>query len=72
VVKVGDIIPVVVIEVDDSGRINLSHKAALPGGNASSNGGSGNGSRGGHSGGGNGSPRGGGKPGPFNGPRPPR
>lgn len=34
VVKVGDIIPVVVIEIDSMGRINLSHKAALPGGNA--------------------------------------
>lgn len=32
VVKVGDIIPVVVIEIDAMGRINLSHKAALPGG----------------------------------------
>jgi len=33
VVKVGDIIPVVVIEIDKMGRINLSHKAALSGGN---------------------------------------
>ena len=32
VVSVGDIIPVVVIEIDSMGRINLSHKAALPGG----------------------------------------
>lgn len=32
VVKVGDIIPVVVVEIDSMGRINLSHKAALPGG----------------------------------------
>ncbi len=32
VVKVGDIIPVVVVEIDQMGRINLSHKAALPGG----------------------------------------
>ena len=31
VVKVGDIIPVVVIEIDDMGRINLSHKAAVTG-----------------------------------------
>ncbi len=31
VVKVGDIIPVVVIEIDAMKRINLSHKAALPG-----------------------------------------
>lgn len=29
VVKVGDVIPVVVIEIDQMGRINLSHKAAL-------------------------------------------
>jgi polyribonucleotide nucleotidyltransferase len=34
VVKVGDIIPVLVTEIDAMGRINLSHKAALPGGNA--------------------------------------
>lgn len=32
VVKIGDIIPVVVVEIDSMGRINLSHKAALPGG----------------------------------------
>ncbi len=33
VVKVGDIIPVIVIEIDQMGRINLSHKAAIrPGG----------------------------------------
>jgi polyribonucleotide nucleotidyltransferase len=31
VVKVGDVIPVIVTEIDDMGRINLSHKAALPG-----------------------------------------
>jgi polyribonucleotide nucleotidyltransferase len=31
VVKVGDIIPVVVVEIDAMKRINLSHKAALPG-----------------------------------------
>lgn len=36
VVKVGDIIPVVVTEIDSMGRINLSHKAALPGGSKSS------------------------------------
>lgn len=34
VVKVGDMIPVLVTEIDAMGRINLSHKAALPGGNA--------------------------------------
>ncbi|MDZ4347278.1 MAG: polyribonucleotide nucleotidyltransferase, partial [Candidatus Binatia bacterium] len=33
IVKVGDVIPVVVLEIDQMGRINLSHKAALPGGN---------------------------------------
>lgn len=32
VAKVGDIIPVVVVEIDAMGRINLSHKGALPGG----------------------------------------
>lgn len=32
VVKVGDSLPVVVTEIDQMGRINLSHKAALPGG----------------------------------------
>ncbi len=32
VVKVGDIIPVIVVEIDAMGRVNLSHKAALPGG----------------------------------------
>jgi polyribonucleotide nucleotidyltransferase len=31
VVKTGDIIPVLVVEIDNMGRINLSHKAALPG-----------------------------------------
>lgn len=31
VVKVGDVIPVVVVEIDQMGRINLSHKAALSG-----------------------------------------
>lgn len=30
VVKVGDIIPVKVIEIDDQGRINLSHRQCLP------------------------------------------
>jgi polyribonucleotide nucleotidyltransferase len=29
VVKVGDIVPVIVKEIDDQGRINLSHKAAV-------------------------------------------
>jgi len=31
VAKIGDIISVIVIAIDDMGRINLSHKAALPG-----------------------------------------
>lgn len=31
VAKVGDILPVVVVEIDSMGRINLSHKAALSG-----------------------------------------
>lgn len=34
VVKVGEVIPVIVTEIDSMGRINLSHKAALPGGDA--------------------------------------
>ncbi|MEX2054684.1 MAG: polyribonucleotide nucleotidyltransferase [Candidatus Andersenbacteria bacterium] len=69
VTKVGDIIPVLVIEIDSMGRINLSHKAALPGGNADVAGGMGRGGRperrggGGHRGSG---------PGSFRGPRPPR
>lgn len=67
VAKVGDIIPVVVAEIDSMGRINLSHKAALPGGNleAAKNGG-GRSER----------PHRGrppqGRSGPFRGPRPPR
>lgn len=35
VVKVGDIVPVKVIEIDSLGRINLSRRALLPGGPAS-------------------------------------
>lgn len=66
VVKVGDVIPVLVTEIDQMGRINLSHKAALPGGNANPGQ---NERRGGRPGG---DRRGGGKPGPFKGPRPPR
>ena len=31
IAKVGDIIPVIVTEIDNMGRINLSHKATLPG-----------------------------------------
>jgi polyribonucleotide nucleotidyltransferase len=30
IVKVGDTLPVVVVEIDSMGRINLSHKATLP------------------------------------------
>jgi polyribonucleotide nucleotidyltransferase len=62
VVKVGDVIPVIVTEIDAMGRINLSHKGALPGGNANPS--AGNARR-----------PGGGRPqrsGPFRGPRPPR
>lgn len=65
IVKVGDIISVIVMEIDSMGRINLSHKAALPGGSSSPGA---NGSR---------PPRSGGRPPrgdrPFRGgPRPPR
>lgn len=35
VVKTGDMLPVIVTEIDSMGRINLSHKATLPGGDAS-------------------------------------
>ena len=31
VVKVGDILPVRLIEIDDQGRLNFSHKATIPG-----------------------------------------
>ncbi len=70
VVKVGDVIPVVVVEIDSMGRINLSHKAALPGGNAEPAAGTERPRRGG--GGGFGRRGGGGRPGAFRGPRPPR
>jgi polyribonucleotide nucleotidyltransferase len=72
IVKVGDIIPVVVIEIDSMGRINLSHKAALPGGNSSPGAGNGRPPRGG--GGHSRDNRHGssGRSGPFSGPRPPR
>lgn len=60
VVKVGDVIPVVVIEIDQMGRINLSHKAALPGGNSNPSGGADRKSRPNK------------RPGGFKGPRPPR
>ena len=64
VVKVGDMIAVIVTEIDSMGRINLSHKAALPGGNTNPGGGQGRPSRSG------GRPEGSGRP--FRGPRPPR
>ncbi|MEX1997665.1 MAG: polyribonucleotide nucleotidyltransferase [Candidatus Andersenbacteria bacterium] len=67
VVKVGDIIPVIVIEIDTMGRINLSHKAALPGGNAEPAGGARPPHRGGRD-----RDRGPRRAGPFRGPRPPR
>lgn len=35
VVKVGDIVPVKVVQIDELGRINLSRKALLPGGESS-------------------------------------
>ncbi|MEX1112671.1 MAG: polyribonucleotide nucleotidyltransferase [Candidatus Andersenbacteria bacterium] len=62
VAKVGDIIPVVVAEIDAMGRINLSHKAALPGAKPVSGGRPERTSR----------PRGEKKPGTFRGPRPPQ
>jgi polyribonucleotide nucleotidyltransferase len=62
VVKVGDIISVLVVEIDSMGRINLSHKAALPGGNSQPSGGQGKPDRGSR-------PR---SSKPFRGPRPPR
>lgn len=58
VVKVGDVIPVIVTEIDSMGRINLSHKAALPGGSKPAKGDK--------------TPRSGDKPSSFSGPRPPR
>jgi polyribonucleotide nucleotidyltransferase len=66
VVKVGDVIPVVVIEIDDMGRINLSHKAAVSGGSASSKSSNERPDRP-HNSGPNTD-----QAGPFNGPRPPR
>jgi polyribonucleotide nucleotidyltransferase len=72
VVKVGDIIPVIVTEIDSMGRINLSHKAALPGGTANPGMNGARPSGGGRPhGGGRGGARGG-RPGGFRGPRPPR
>ncbi len=70
IVKVGDIIPVVVVEIDAMGRINLSHKAAITGKidpptPRLRRGFGGQARGGGRSGRGNGG-------GPFRGPRPPR
>jgi polyribonucleotide nucleotidyltransferase len=67
VVKVGDIIPVLVLEIDAMGRINLSHKAALPGGTATPGA---NGAR--RPGGGRGGGHASGHRKPFRGPRAPR
>ncbi len=69
IVKVGDVIPVIVVEIDSMGRLNLSHKAALPGGTTEPGG---NGGRPERSGGGRRDSRGGGRPNNFRGPRPPR
>lgn len=63
VVKVGDVIPVLVVEIDSMGRINLSHKAAITGKIDPPQ-------PRGERRGGNDRPRRGG--GPFRGPRPPR
>ena len=68
VVKVGDVLPVVVIEVDQMGRINLSHKAAM-GGTADPSREAGGRSR--KPGANNQDSGDGRKPGPFKGPRPP-
>lgn len=70
VVKVGDIIPVLVTEIDSMGRINLSHKAALPGGSVTPGANGGRPER--RGGGGGRRSSGGGRPGAFRGPRPPR
>jgi len=81
VVKVGDVIPVIVTEIDQMGRVNLSHKAALPGGNSTPAGGGDNDRHGRGSQRFNkqpaGSPRqsrpkGAASAGPFKGPRPPQ
>lgn len=64
VVSVGDIIPVLVTEIDAMGRINLSHKAALPGGNSETK------FAGGQRNSGDRRPTK--RPGTFKGPRPPR
>ncbi|MEK7556739.1 MAG: polyribonucleotide nucleotidyltransferase [Patescibacteria group bacterium] len=67
VVKVGDVIPVVVTEIDSMGRINLSHIAAVnPNYKPVER------DRGPRHGGGGRPHHGGGRPGPFRGPRPPR
>ena len=64
VAKVGDTLEVVVTEIDQMGRINLSHKAALPGGTAVP---AGNGGRDHGRGALRDKPKG-----PFKGPKPPR
>jgi polyribonucleotide nucleotidyltransferase len=77
VVNIGDTIDVKVMEVDEKGRLNLSHKATLPGATDDDGGGHGGGGRrgnGGFSGGGGGGDRGRGPrpPRDFDGPRPPQ
>jgi polyribonucleotide nucleotidyltransferase len=75
VVNIGDELDVKVMEVDEKGRLNLSHKATLPGA-TDDDGGGGGGRRGngGFSGGGGGGDRGRGPrpPRDFDAPRPPR
>jgi polyribonucleotide nucleotidyltransferase len=72
VVNIGDTLDVKVMEVDEKGRLNLSHKATLPG--ATDDDGGGGGRRGGFGGGGGGGDRGRGPrpPRDFDGPRPPQ
>jgi len=73
VVKMGDVIAVVVTEIDSMGRINLSHLAAIdPTYTPEPNQRSGGPRRGGGGRSGGGRPHGGGSSGPFRGPRPPR
>ncbi len=74
VVNIGDELDVKVMEVDEKGRLNLSHKATLPGATDDDGGGHGGGRRGGFGGGGGGGDRGRGPrpPRDFDGPRPQR
>jgi polyribonucleotide nucleotidyltransferase len=76
VVNIGDTIDVKVMEVDEKGRLNLSHKATLPGATDDDGGGGGGrrggGFSGGSGGGGDRGPRGPRPPRDFDSPRPPR